>query len=165
MHTTPITIHPAAPPTTDLLQAEVDQVHAELGRADEKAATLLGLFGAVLAGVVALVTTVDLPGAAVVALLIAAVPISASVVLLIDALRPRLNFAARDGFIFYAQLAGRPTSVLKALSGDPVELHATRLTVLSEIAVTKYLRISRAVRLLVIGLAVLALAVLLTVVL
>ncbi|EQD86778.1 hypothetical protein A8924_1534 [Saccharopolyspora erythraea NRRL 2338] len=143
--------------TTESLNAAVSQVRDELRRADTKATTLLTLVGAAFAGVVSLTRTA-LPTASEVALWAAAVPIAASVLVLLAVVFPYLD-------------AGEPGSFLHAARSKPaelVELHsntesspervAVTMVVVSQIARRKYRRIAWAVRLLVTGLVVLLVA-------
>jgi hypothetical protein len=139
---------------TGLLAAR-DQVRDELRRADSKATTLLSLVGAALAGVIAL-TGRGLPLVATVALWASAVPIGLSVLLLLAAIRPNLNGAAPGSWLH--SLTCEPFELLKYYkTAHPVDIvHDVRS--LAHIACRKFVRIRRAVNLLVLGLVVLAFA-------
>lgn len=142
-----------------LKAAEVD-VRDELCRTDTKATGLLGLFGATLAGVLALITSQ--PGTAATILLhLAALPIAAAIVLLLAVLRPGLLHLATHGFPRWACFRDDPAALLADLTAPGVlTARAEVLAALSAAVVAKYWRIRTAVHLLLAGLALLALAVL-----
>ena len=140
-------------------------VREELKRADNKAATLLSLVGAALAGVIALTgRPVGVP--ATVALWASAVPIAASVLLLLAVVTPRLNNDPVPGTWVHAALVG-PAELLEtyrtATTGGAAVIAAHDVCVLARIAHRKFARIRNAVFLLFIGLAVLAVALVLSV--
>jgi hypothetical protein len=142
------------PIPTGLLAAR-DQVRDELRRADSKATTLLSLVGATLAGIIAL-TGRSLPPVATIALWTSALPIGLSVLLLLAAIRPNLNGAAPGSWLH--TLTSEPYELLKYYkTAHPVDVvHDVRS--LARIACRKFVRIRRAVTLLVLGLVVLAVA-------
>lgn len=153
----------AAPTDRSQLTTRVTDAKAgvltELQRGDTKATSLLGLFGAVLAGVIALMRS-GVSTAAVVLLFLAAIPTAAAVVLLLWVLRPNLNGGnARSGFLRWAAFLRDPA----ALADDfdrPRRAHdeAQHLAVLSVLAITKYQRIAVAIYCLLTGLALTTLA-------
>jgi hypothetical protein len=137
------------------LLAAREQVRDELRRADSKATTLLSLVGAALAGIIAL-TGRSLPPVATVALWSSAVPIGLSVLLLLAAIRPKLNGAPRGSWL--SSLTSDPHELLKYYrTAHPVEV-VYDVQSLARIACRKFIRIRRAVNLLVLGLVVLAAA-------
>jgi alpha-beta hydrolase superfamily lysophospholipase len=146
--------------TTDTLTVEITAVHDELRKGDAKAFGLLALFGATLAGVIALTrTAVSTP--AVVLLHLAALPIGAALVALLLTIRPNIGVA--DGFLRWAAYHRDPTAVVADLAADPTpapHVLAARLVRLSVLAVGKYRRVRLAVHLLLAGLGVLGLALL-----
>jgi hypothetical protein len=144
------------------LVAAGDRVLDELRRADGKATTLLSLVGAAMAGVIA-VGTQDFSGAGGVLVWLSLVPIFASVTLLLDAIRPRLNANPVRGTWLHAAQVG-PATLLETYddtAADPVST-ATEVCTLSRTALAKYRRIAVAVVLVLVGLATLVLALLLT---
>lgn len=147
--------------TTPSIPAGLDtarvQVSEEIKRADAKGSTLLSLVGIALAGVVAL-TGRTLPGAASVLLWVSAVPIAASVVLLLAAIRPRLGRTPVPGTWLHAASVG-PGELLDSYSSrhEPLMV-AAHVCVLARIARAKHRCIAAAVLLLGVGLAVLAAA-------
>jgi hypothetical protein len=137
------------------LLAARDHVRDELRRADSKATTLLSLVGAALAGVVAL-TGRNLPPVATIALWASAVPIGLSVLLLLAAIRPNLNGAAPGSWL--SSLTSEPYELVKYFrTAHPVDV-VYDVQSLARIACRKFIRIRRAVNLLVLGLVVLAAA-------
>ncbi|TWP51712.1 hypothetical protein FKR81_12655 [Lentzea tibetensis] len=144
----------------EALKAADSEVRDELRRADTKAIGLLGLFGAALAGVVALLGTH--PGSAATVLLhLAALPIAAAIVLLLAVLRPTLDYRCPYGFPRWARFRGLPTDLLADLIEPGALIVRTEvLAAMSAAVVAKYWRIRTAVHLLLTGLALLALAVL-----
>lgn len=160
----PLDDNTTEPATQDTLSARLadglTQVQDELRRADTKATALLGMFGAALAGALALTRTGPSPVATVL-LYLAVAPIAAAVVQLLLALRPRIGGTA--GFTRWAHMVNDPTALLTDLSLPTrytTRVAALLLTDLSALAVTKYRLIRHAVHLLLAGLALLALAVL-----
>lgn len=147
-------------PVAERITAGKTTVLTELQRGDAKAAHLLGFFGAVLAGVVALTRT-GVSSAGLALLYLAAAPTAAAVVLLLWTLRPNLSGSGHAGFTRWARFTAKPADLVTDL--DRAERHdledsAYHLAVLSELAVAKYRRIATAVGLLLLGLAVTALA-------
>ncbi|NKE63714.1 hypothetical protein FXN61_46185 [Lentzea sp. PSKA42] len=144
----------------ETLKAAENEVRDELRRTDTKATGLLGLFGAALAGVLALIASH--PGTlATVLLHLAALPIAAAIVLLLAVLRPMFLGATGHGFYRWAQFRTNPAELLADLTGpDVLVARAEMLAALSAAVVAKYRRIRIAVHLLLAGLALLALAVL-----
>ena len=144
-----------------VIGTETTGVRDELRKADTKALGLLALFGATLAGVVALGKT-DMSTPAAVVLHLAAAPIGAALVALLLTLRP--NLAGHNGFLRWQAYRHEPAAIVTDLADDttfaPTAL-AEELVHLSLLAVAKYQRIRHAVHLLLAGLALLALAVLL----
>lgn len=145
------------------LLAAHEHAREELKRADTKAATLLSLVGAALAGIIALTgRPVSLP--ATIALWASAAPILASVLLLIWAIRPRLNDNPVPGtWIHAAQVSPQELLDVHTQAGETSGLIAAHdVCVLATIAHGKYRRIQQAVALLVTGLGVLAVALVLS---
>ncbi len=121
-------------------------------RTDSKASLLLAFNGAVLAGL-ASVADKDLPAAAKVtgALAVLALGVAAVLLLLVD--RPRLRTDDQASFPYWAQLD--EDGIRSCMEGDD---RATRIRVLSTLAVRKYFHLRRAVDLSLAALALLALA-------
>jgi hypothetical protein len=140
------------------------QAREEIARADTKATTLLSLVGAALAGVVAL-TTRSVPVPAAVALWCSVAPILASVLVLLSAIRPRLNAYPVVGTWLHAAQVGA-SALLESYQDDRESTvsAAHDVCVLARIARAKYVRIQHAVSLLVGGLAALVVALVLSVV-
>ncbi len=134
-------------------------VLTELQRGDAKATSLLGLFGAVLAGVIALMRS-GLSTAAVVLLFLAAIPTAAAVVLLLWVLRPNLNGGnARSGFLRWAAFLRDPAALVADFDRPQrADDEAQHLAILSVLAIAKYQRIGAAIYCLLTGLALTALA-------
>lgn len=138
-----------------------EQARSELGKADTKVTTLLGLVGLAFSGVVAL-TTRQTSVPATFALWLAAAPIFASVLVLLSAVRPRLTQFPTPGSWLDAAYNG-PAALLEAGSVPVTATLAVDTAHLGGIAVRKYRQISTAMGLLVIGLSLLAVALLLAV--
>lgn len=140
------------------------QVRDELTRADTKASVLLSLVGATLAGVVALTGRAMRPPATI-ALWASALPTLVSVLLLIAAIQPRLHDDPAPGSWVHAARVG-PGDLLEGYTqaGSSAVVAAHDVCVLARIALMKYRRIQAAVWLLVMGLGVLAVALVLSVV-
>ncbi|MFE0027081.1 Pycsar system effector family protein [Amycolatopsis sp. NPDC059021] len=138
-----------------------EQARDELRRADAKVSTLLTLVGAALAGVVAL-TTRHVSPVAMFGLWLAAAPVFASVLVLLGAIRPRLSQFPPAGSWLDAAYNG-PAVLLEATSVPVSAQLAEHTAVIGEIAVRRYRRVSVAVQLLVVGLSVLAAALVLAV--
>jgi hypothetical protein len=142
-----------AVPFPSWLSVAHEQVRDELRRADAKATTLLSLVGAAMAGVIALANR-DMTGAGVVLLWTSLVPIFASVVLLLVAIRPRLNPHPVPGTWQYAARVG-PVTLLETCQDAESMTTADHVCVLARIARAKYQRIAVAIALLLGGLATL----------
>lgn len=139
---------------TSLVEGELAAVRGELARIDAKCATLTGLAGAALAFLVTQAGRGPLP--VTVLLAAAGVALMAAAVLLLRILRPRLGPV---GFCQYASMTS--DDVRRVLLQEAVDARrhwAGQLIVLSRIAKTKNRRIQRAVDLLVVGLALIAAA-------
>ncbi|MGO1049197.1 Pycsar system effector family protein [Crossiella sp. CA198] len=152
---------PARALATDLAEA-LTGVHGEHGRADAKAGQLLVVFGAVLAGTIAL-TRAEITGFSTVLLCLALLPATAAVALLLWVLMPRVT-AGGHGFPRWALFTGENTEHLAA-DFAAARHHADRvlpplLATQSALAVAKYRHIRRAVFLLLAALPLIALAVL-----
>ncbi|WP_235921568.1 Pycsar system effector family protein [Lentzea tibetensis] len=146
---------------TRIDQAQTD-VADQLRRADAKAASLLPLFGGFLAGVVAL-TTRSMPAVVEVLLWLSALPMTASVLLLLSAVRPRISKHGRFGFALFAEFADRPSDLLTALAEETsIVAQAVVVCRSSVIVQLKYGRVRRAVDLLICGLLVLVVALVVT---
>lgn len=127
----------------------------ELKRADAKAQILLGLIVGILAGIVGLTRTGVSPAAGVL-LVLAALPAAAAVVLLALTIRPVLG-GAHAGFVRWAHFDGEPDALLIDLDRPQhVETGhaAAELAKLSRLAVRKYERITYAVYLFLLSLAI-----------
>lgn len=136
-------------------------VLVELQRGDTKASNLLTFFGAVLAGVVVLAQTRVSP-AAIALLYLAAIPTAAAVVLLLWVLRPVFG-GTRAGFTRWAQFTDASAALVADLArprAQHIEDRAHHLAVLSALVTAKYRRITVAVHLLLLGMAITALALL-----
>lgn len=142
------------------LQTAQHDAEAQIARADAKATSLLGLFGVALAATLALAHTA---GSTVASILLAAatLPLLCSVAALLLVLRARLD---RDhGYPRWALFREQPDALVEELTlpaRHGVPLQAARLADLSALALAKYQRVNAAVVLLLIGLALLTLAVL-----
>lgn len=145
------------------LQTAHDQARHEIERADAKAAVLLTLVGLVLAGVVALAARPAGPAAVV--LWCSAAPITASVLLLLLAVRPRLTRSPAPGTWLWAARVGPTTLVESSVDGEGAPWAAAcDVCLLARIAHAKYVRIRVAVDLLIGGLVVLGAALVIAVV-
>jgi hypothetical protein len=139
-----------------ILAAQRD-TEAQLTRADSKATALLGLFGAALAGALALAHATAGPAGVVMAA--AVVALTASVLVLLRVLWARPG--REHGIARWALFGGHPAALVEELTlpaRHAVGRNATRLTELAALAMTKYRAINAAVALLVLGLALLTLA-------
>ncbi|MET9483637.1 Pycsar system effector family protein [Streptomyces sp. NPDC006638] len=141
--------------TTDRnLDAACAAVAGEIARTDSKASLLLAFTGAVLAGLASIadnglpLVTKTIGALAVLALAVAAV-------LLLLVVRPNLGGGrvVREGLPYWARLEER--ELRAAMTEDT---RAARVKALSGLAVAKYRRLARAVDLILIALALLALA-------
>jgi hypothetical protein len=149
----------AVPAVAERIEKGRTDVTLQLQRADTKAQSLLGLVVGVLAGTVGLTRTGVSP-AALVLLCLAALPTAAAVVFLLWVIRPHLG-GAHAGFTRWAHFVGESEALLADLDRPTQQTagHAAHeLAVLSHLAVTKYERITRAVYLLLLGLALALLA-------
>lgn len=144
---------PTAPATSTIpqhLKDAHDQARDEIRRADTKAQILLSLVGAALAGVIALSPRAASTPAAV-ALWLAAAPIFAAVLVLLSALRARLNNTPVPGTWLDAARNG-PAALLHADVTTSATRVADDVAALGRIAVGKYGRTNTAIRLLTTGL-------------
>lgn len=147
---------------TELIDRVTDakaSVLTELQRGDTKASYLLGLFGAVLAGVIHLLRSgVSTPAA--VLLFLAALPTAAAVVLLLVVLLPRVVVGTgRAGFTRFAAFLRDPEALVDDFDrSQRADDEAHHLAVLSTLAITKYQRIAAAIYCLLTGLGITALA-------
>lgn len=149
--------------TTDVpqgLNTTRERIDDALRRADAKATTLLSLVGAAMAGVIALANR-DITGAGAVLLWVSLVPIFASVVLLLVAIRPRLNRDPVPGSWLYAARVG-PGTLLETFGDSDSMNTADEVCIVARIAQAKYRRIALAVVLLLAGLATLVVSLLAT---
>jgi len=128
------------------LTVQFRAVHAELGRVDAKAGTLLAAAGVALSVGLSVLGRVQLPTAAAVAGWSAAAAVGVAVGLLAGAVRPRL--AGNHGFVRLARLSRE--QLLAAADPDPVD--PGQLIWLAQLAVGKYTRVRWAVDLLRIAL-------------
>ncbi|MEV6617303.1 Pycsar system effector family protein [Streptomyces sp. NPDC051051] len=134
------------------LDAACAAVAGEITRTDSKASLLLAFNGAVLAGLASLADK-KLPLPAQVAGGAAALALTASAVLLLLVVRPRLGGDDRASFPYWARLD--ETEIHACMDGDT---RAARIRVLSTIAVAKFTRLRRAVDCTLTALAFLAAA-------
>ncbi|MFK4265338.1 Pycsar system effector family protein [Streptomyces milbemycinicus] len=123
----------------NLSEARAD-IKAEMARTDSKASLLLAFNGAALAGLWTVATGLKLPMAALVVGGLGAAGLVAAVALLLSAVRPRLGGHDRGSFPYWARLT--PEQVLEEMREDR---RALRVVVLSQIALTKFARLQRAV--------------------
>ncbi|MFH9298843.1 Pycsar system effector family protein [Streptomyces sp. NPDC017520] len=143
----------APAPTTDKnLDTACASVANEIARTDSKASLLLAFNGAVLAGL-ASVADKDLPTVPKVIGALAVLALGTAAVLLLLVVRPRLRADDRASFPHWAQLD--EDGIRSCMEGDT---RATRVRVLSTLAVRKYLHLRRAVDLSLTALVLLALA-------
>ncbi|MFD4673717.1 Pycsar system effector family protein [Lentzea sp. NPDC058450] len=142
----------------EAVKAADAQVRDELRAADTKAVGLLGLFGLMLAGVLVLVATS--PGTFATGLVgLAAGPIGAAVVVLLLVLRPVILRVGVPGASRWHTYRHQPEQLLADLTA-PGDLHGRVEAVadLSAVLMSKHRRTGVAVRLVLVGLAVLAFA-------
>lgn len=116
------------------LEADTAAVHAEIARADTKSSALLAAFGLPLAVLVAAAPGAALPWPAAVLVGAGAVGLVAALVIVLTAVRPRLDAAPRGSYLYWARCT--PAEVL----ADPATLddRAAQLVRLSQIARRKY---------------------------
>lgn len=143
------------------LCAARDEVADALRRADAKATTLLSLVGAALAGVIALANNRDMSGAGAALLWVSLLPVFSSVVVLLVAIRPRLNRDPVPGSWLYAAQVG-PSTLLETYDTGGVTHTADEVCIVARIARAKYRRIQVAVVLLLAGLGSLVVSLLVT---
>lgn len=138
------------------------QVQDALRRVDSKATALLTLFGAALAGAIALAARHP-AGAGAVLLWVSLAPIGAAVTLLLLTIRPQLTTRPIPGTWLYAAQVG-PSTLLGTYTPDRADLMAVAEHVcdLARIARAKYRRVRTAVVLLLVGLLPLVTSVLIT---
>lgn len=144
----------AVPGVMERIDQGRSEVTTQLQRADTKAQGLLALVVGVLAGVVGMTRT-GVAAPALVLLCLAAIPTAAAVVFLLHVIRPNLG-GAYAGFLRWAHFVGEAEALLADLERH--EKHtaghaAAELAFLSRLAVTKYERITYAIYLLLLGLA------------
>lgn len=135
----------------------VAEAREELSRTDAKAGMLLTLATGALAGLLTFARAGHVPFPAAVALWLATALTVAALGLLLAVVRPRLGRGCRGGV-----LPDHQQLLSGAAAADLHEWQAGRLRTLSALAVAKHRRVRHAVDLLLVALAVLALAVLLT---
>ncbi|MEU5443668.1 Pycsar system effector family protein [Streptomyces griseofuscus] len=140
------------PATDKNLDAACASVANEIARTDGKASLLLAFNGAVLAGL-ASVADKDLPAATKAVGALAALALGAAAVLLLLVVRPSLRGDDRASFPHWARLD--EGGIRSCMEGDT---RATRIRVLSTLALRKYLHLRRAVDLSLAALVLLALA-------
>lgn len=139
---------------------ELTGVRAELVRADQKAAALLGLAGTAtsVAIAVAALGSARLPGAARFALWVGVVVLAAAVVVLLLAVRPALPRRGRGvGWVLHANVS--PADVAEVPVADAERARVAELVYLSRLTRGKFGRIRAAVDLLLAALLVLLLTV------
>ncbi|MFD5572764.1 Pycsar system effector family protein [Streptomyces cadmiisoli] len=134
------------------LDAALAQVTTEIGRTDGKASLLLAFNGAALAGLASLAGA-PLSTAARVLGALAVVAIGSATVLLLLVVRPRQSGRDRASFPHWARLA--EAEIRACMTGDT---RTARIRALSVIAVSKFVRLRRAVDCTLTALALLALA-------
>ena len=128
------------------------QVCNELTRVDSKAATLLSAVSVFVAAAVFALDKVKLPTLSQIGLGVAAAPIVVAVVLLLDAIRPRLGGDPQRGTWLYAARHGRDSLLDTSATVDDIADHTVAL---GRSAARKYRRVAIAVWLIQIGLALL----------
>ncbi|MEU6353193.1 Pycsar system effector family protein [Streptomyces sp. NPDC047072] len=127
-------------------------VASEIGRTDGKASLLLAFNGAVLAGL-ASVADKDLPPVTKIFGALAVFALGAAAVLLLLVVRPRLRGDDKASFPYWARVD--ETEIHACMDGDT---RASRIRVLSILAVRKFTHLRRAVDLSLAAVALLALA-------
>lgn len=130
---------------------------AQIGRADAKATSLLGLFGAALAGALALAHTITGPASVLMAAAIVALTASVVALLLVVRARPGQEHGPARWALFHAHPAALVEDLTLPARQD-VPRQATRLAELSALAVAKYRAVNASVVLLLAGLVLLTLA-------
>lgn len=146
---------PAPSPAETVVAAELAAVRGELTRVDAKCATLVGLAGAGLAFTLTAVSGRAPVVERVLLVAAAAALASSALVLLLQALRPRLG---GSGFCRWSAM--EPGQVLQDLADvDPARHHAGELAVLSAIALRKFRAVRMAVDLMAAGMVLLAAAI------
>jgi hypothetical protein len=146
-----------ADPSTQITEA-TEAVRAELARIEAQAATLLALFGAALAVVIAAAQT-GLTSSAAAFVWAAALPTGCAVSLLLWAVRPRFAPRLQLDAQRYAAYIERPDDLEAELAASSLgTARAQRLAVLSAHAVAKHRLVRYAIDLLFASLALLAVA-------
>ncbi|HEX5120458.1 MAG TPA: hypothetical protein VFW65_35200 [Pseudonocardiaceae bacterium] len=143
------------------IQAAHRDTEGQLARADSKATVLLGLVGAALAGALALAHATAGPAGVVMAAAVVALTASVMVLLLVLRARP----GREHGIARWALFAAHPAALVEELTlpaRHAVTRDAGRLTELAALAMTKHRAINAALALLLLGLALLTLAALIT---
>lgn len=142
---------PASTADTNL-DAACASVTNEIARTDSKASLLLAFNGAVLAGL-ASVADKDLPMPTKAAGALAVLTLGVAAVLLLLVVRPRIRGEDHGSFPYWARLD--ENEIRSCMEGDT---RATRIRVLSALAVRKFVHLRRAVDLSLTALALLTLA-------
>ncbi|MFH8797579.1 Pycsar system effector family protein [Streptomyces sp. NPDC017941] len=144
---------PAAPQDPNAaLDAACATVTTEIGRTDSKASLLLAFVGATLAGLASVADT-PLPLPARITGAAAILALAAAAVLLLLVVRPSLGGRgriAREGVPCWSQMT--EAALLASMREDT---RATRIRVLSTLAVAKFERLARAVDIILAALALL----------
>lgn len=150
-----VAARPATSSAESVVAGELAAVRGELTRVDAKCATLVGLAAAGMAFTLTSASS-RAPVVERVLLVVAAGALASSaLVLLLQALRPRLG---GSGFCRWS--AQTPVQVVEDLADvDPARHHAGELAVLSQIAVKKFRAVRRSVDLLAAGMVLLAAAI------
>ncbi|WP_327301907.1 Pycsar system effector family protein [Streptomyces goshikiensis] len=147
-----MTVTVPATSTDKNMDAACASVASEIARTDGKASLLLAFNGAALAGL-ASVADKDIPAATKVTGALAVLALGIAAMLLLLVVRPRLRADDQASFPHWAQLD--EDEIRSCMEGDT---RATRIRVLSTLAVRKYRYLRRAVDLTLAALALLALA-------
>ncbi len=147
------------PTPTSAVEAEIASLEVQLSRVDTKAAFLFGFTGVSIIGGSALVNSLDLRPLGSTMALVSILPLVASAVFLVLAVRPVLGKSVSEssGFPHYAVLPFDDLAQAVEESRDP-RARCLYLANLSRLAVTKFRRIRVAVDLILtgIGLSVLS---------
>ncbi|HEX5402537.1 MAG TPA: Pycsar system effector family protein [Pseudonocardiaceae bacterium] len=145
--------------TLAALHTARQETETQIGRADTKATSLLGLFGAALAGALALAHTVTGAGGVLIAGAIVSLTGAVVALLLVVRARPGGEYGPARWALFHAHPAALVEDLTLPARHD-VPRQAARLAELSALAMAKYRAINAAVVLLLAGLVLLSLAVL-----
>ncbi|MEU4878314.1 Pycsar system effector family protein [Streptomyces sp. NPDC021608] len=147
-----VTTTAAADVTRQNLDSALSALQSEVSRTDSKASLLLAFQGAALAGLASLAPR-DMPPAAKAFGVLAVLALGMAVVLLLLVVRPRLRGDDRGSFPYWARLT--EPQIRECMGTDT---RTARIRVLSQIVLTKFLRLRRAVDCTLAALALLALA-------